>query len=463
MNLLNITKLAWSIEYNRNYKKADPKTIGKILVKQLPEMGPSFIKIGQFISSRDDIFGKSLSSELTLLQDSTPPIDMNWVKQSTKYLPLSEFEQAPIATASIGQVHRGVLINGKNVAIKVRRPRITEDIKNDFEFVLAGLDIIKKVSDNRKILELDIVFRQYYNILLEEIDFTKEVSNIQTFKINFKEYPWIKVPEVYSEYCNENVIVMEFVPARKIDQLPDMTSSANCKKAVDKIVKCYMNQIMKYNFVHIDPHPGNMAVTKDGKLVFYDYGMVIDLSKEKLAERFDEFLLCVFERNAEGLANYLVSTGVFEVLPGNMPFFTSFVKLFLMYTDSMNIEDFKNNTIRQLDDLGGMPFFISSRFVMLFRGLGILEGVIKKLDPDFNYQETLRPYVEDRLSSIDYFRNRAATDIQSFQKLPSSISMQQLQIEILSKKMEQKTINDRLNQNIYLGIGTLALLFILYK
>jgi len=463
MNLLNITKLAWSIEYNRNYKKADPKAIGKILVKKLPEMGPSFIKIGQFISSRDDIFGKPLAKELELLQDSTPPIDMTWVNQCVQYLPLTEFEQKPIATASIGQVHRAVLSDGKNVAIKIRRPRITENIKNDFEFVLACLGVMKQLSDNRKILELDIVFRQYYNILLEEIDFTKEVSNIQTFKRYFKEYPWIKVPDVYSDYCNDNVIVMEFVPARKIDKLPEITSRANCKKAVDKIVKCYMNQIMKNNFVHIDPHPGNMAVTDDGKLVFYDYGMVIDLTEEKLAERFDEFLLCVFERNAEGLANYLVSTGVFEVLPGNMPFFTSFVKLFLMYTDSVNIEDFKNNTIKQLDGLGGMPFFVSSRFVMLFRGLGILEGVIKKLDPDFNYQETLRPYVEDRINSLDYFKNRAVTDLQSFQKLPSSMSMQQLQIEILSKKMEQKTTYDRINQNIVLGIGATALLFILYK
>ncbi len=463
MNLLNITKLAWSIEYNRNVKKADPAMIGKVLAKRLPEMGPSFIKIGQFISTREDIFGKSLTTELKLLQDSTPPIDSKWVKEATSYLALHDFQDIPIATASIGQVHRGILKNGKTVAIKVRRPRITQDIKNDFEFVLGVLELLKKVTDNRKILELDIVFRQYYMILMEEIDFSKEVSNIAKFQKYFEDYPWIKVPEVYPEYCTNDVIVMEFVPAKKIDSLPDKLSKQKCKLAVDKIVRCYMNQIMKYNFVHIDPHPGNLGVTKDGKLVFYDYGMMIDLTKEKLAERFDEFLLCVFERNAEGLANFLVSTGVFEVLPGNMPFFTSFVKLFLMYTDTLNIEEFKNSTIRQLDDLGGMPFFISSRFVMLFRGLGILEGIIRKLDPDFNYQETLRPYVEDKMNSVDYVRNRAMTDIQSFQQLPSSLSMQQLQLEILSKKFEQKKTTDRVQFNAYAVAGVMVALFILYK
>jgi len=463
MNLLNITKLAWSIEYNRNVKKADPATIGKVLTKRLPEMGPSFIKIGQFMSTRDDIFGKPLTNELKLLQDSTPPISSTWVKQSTSYLPLAEFQESPIATASIGQVHKGILKDGKTVAIKVRRPRITEDIKNDFEFILNILEVLKKLTDNRKILELDIVFRQYYNILMEEIDFKKEVQNIKSFQKYFKEYPWIKVPDVYPEYCTNEVIVMEFVAAKKIDVLPEKFSKEKCKMAVDKLVRCYMNQIMKYNFVHIDPHPGNLGVTYDGRLVFYDYGMVIDLTEEKLAERFDEFMLCVFERNADGLANFLVSTGVFEVLPGNMPFFTSFVKLFLIYTDSLNIDEFKNNTIRQLDELGGMPFFISSRFVMLFRGLGILEGVIRKLDPEFNYQETLRPYVEDKLNSMDYFRNRAMTDIQSFQQLPSSISMQQLQIEILSKRFEQKSVSDRVQLNVSAAVGTLVFLYILLQ
>lgn len=443
MNFVKIAQLAWDVEYNRNVKKADARAVGKLLVKKLPRLGPSFIKIGQFMSTRDDIFGKGLSSELAMLQDSAPPIDSSYVKSCITALSLKSFEEVPIATASIGQVHKGTLSSGEHVAIKVRRPQIKEEVKRDFDVILKFLEFLKVFSDNRRVLELNMVFKEYYTVLLEEIDFQKESDNIKEFAKNFKDVSWVTVPKVYPDLCNENVVVMDYVPSQKISEIPELYSPEECKNAVQKIIKCYIYQITQHNFVHIDPHPGNVGVTATGRLVFYDYGMVLDLSKEKIAERFNDFILFVFEKNADSLAEFLVDTGIIEVLPGYMPFFKSFVNTFIMYTDTLNFDDFKKDYMKQLESVGGMPFFISNRFVMLFRGLAILDGVLKKLYPDLNYQDILQPFVQERIMSLDYIESRALSDVKALQKIPSNMEVTQLQLEILQMTVneQKRTIN----------------------
>ena len=459
MNILKIAKLAWEVEYSRNIKKADNKSIGKLLVNRLPNLGPSFVKIGQFMSTREDIFGKSLTKELSLLQDSAPPIETSYVLDKLQGLPLKTFNVDPLASASIGQVHVGTLQNGKDVAIKLRRPRIQQDITNDFSFILRVLEVLRTLSDNKRIIELDIVFKEYYNVLVEEIDFYREVANIQRFSKNFQDIPWIKVPEVYPDMSDQDVIVMEYVPSMKIDTIPSKYGTEACKNAVQKIIKCYILQITKHNLVHIDPHPGNVGVTSEGKLVFYDYGMILDVSQEKLAEQFDDFIVCLFDRDADKLAEFLVRTNIIEVLPGNMAFFKAFMKAFIMYTDSMNLEEFKNTYLKQLDSVGGMPFFISSRFIMFLRGLAILEGVLRKIYPDYNYQDILQPFVPERIMSIDYFENRATMDIKAFQQLPTSMEMTQLQIEILQLKMnEQQKQNATLTSLLSVLVGLFVVL-----
>lgn len=456
MNLIKIGKLSLEVEYQRNYKKAGPRDIGKLLVKRFPELGPSFIKIGQFMSSRDDIFGEVLSNELKTLQDSTPAIDPNYVELMTKDLPLESLDKIPVASASIGQVNKATLKTGEVVAIKIRRPDVEKNIKEDFEVILTLIAFIKNFTDNRRILELDIVFREYYTVLLDEINFFKEVENMKKFRKNFKDIPWIRVPEVYQPLCTSDLIVMEFIPGTKIDKLPTLYTPQQCKNASNKLIKAFITQFLEHRLVHIDPHPGNLSVTKDGQLVFYDYGMCMDISKEAFAERFDEFLLYIFEKNSDKLAMFLVETGIIEVLPGNMTLFKAFVKLFLSYTNNLNIQEFRANYLKQLDTLGGMPFFISSKFVMMLRGLAILEGVIKKVDPTFNYEDSLMPYVEDKVMSIDYFEKRVSGDIKVYQDLPTSFEIAQLQIEVLEKKMEQQQQNS-VPKNLAIAVGLLTI------
>jgi predicted unusual protein kinase regulating ubiquinone biosynthesis (AarF/ABC1/UbiB family) len=457
MNLLKIGRLGAEIEYQRNYKKATPVDIGKLLVKRFPELGPSFIKIGQFMSTRDDIFGEPLANELKALQDSTTPIKTDYVDKALKALPLKSYELTPVASASIGQVNRAYLQNGQEVAIKIRRPAVEKNIKEDFEVLLNLIKFVKLFTDNRRILELEIVFREYYSVLLEEIDFAREVANMKKFRRNFKNVSWVKVPQVHQELCTRELIVMEFVDGLKVDKLHKKYSKEQCKNASKKIIQAFIMQFLDHRLVHIDPHPGNLAVTPSGQLVFYDYGMCMDISTEQFAIRFDEFLLYLFDKDAEKLGAFLVETGIIEVLPGNMALFKAFVKLFLSYTNNLNIQEFRANYLKQLDTLGGMPFFISSKFVMMLRGLAILEGVVKAVDPDFNYQESLMPFVQDKVMSIDYFEKKVQGDIKLYQDLPTSFEMAQLQIEVLEKKMEQQQANS-VPKAVSVFVGVMALI-----
>jgi len=443
MNILKIGQLGLEVEYQRNYRKATPKAIGQLLVKRFPDLGPSFIKIGQFMSTRDDIFGEDLSSELKLLQDSTAPIEPEYVRKTLDAMPLSSYEIDPVAAASIGQVNKAYLKEdpSKPVAIKIRRPNVETNIKNDFDLILNVIQFVKLFTDNRRVLELEIVFKEYYTVLLDEIDFSKEVNNMKMFKKHFQNVGWVKVPSVFDSLSTREVIVMEFVEGTKVDKLPTLYNSAQCANASKKIIAAFIAQFLQYRLVHIDPHPGNMAVTKEGYLVFYDYGMCMDIAGEPFAERFDEFLLYIFEKNSDKLATFLVETKIIEVLPGNMALFKAFVKLFLSYTNNLNIQDFRANYMKQLDSLGGMPFFINSKFVMMMRGLAILEGVVKQVDPGFDYQESLMPFVQDKVMSIDYVEKRFGADVKVYQDLPSAIEIAQLQIEVLEKKMQQQQSN----------------------
>ena len=453
MNLVNIGRLAWDIEYKRNIKKASTKQLGQFLKKRLPELGPSFIKIGQFISTRDDIFPKDLAKELSSLQDDAPPIKTQYVERILSTAKVKTFDIQPIASASIGQVHIGYLQDGTKVAIKIKRPNIDQDLKNDFGFFLNVLSVAKLFSDNRRILELFIVFQEYYNVLMEEIDYKREVQNMKVFAQNYKDTTWVKVPTVYDELCDDQTIVMEYVENIKIDNLPSQYSPEMCKKALMKVMEFFVGQITKHGFVHIDPHPGNLSITPQGKLVLFDYGMVMDLQEERFAENFDKLLLYLFERNADALSEFLVENGIVEVLPGNMSLFKSFVRIYLLYTESMDIEEFKANYLKQLDGLGGMPFFLSSKYVMLLRGLAILEGISRKLDPNFNYKDNLEPFVSSTIMNISYLESRATTDINTYKNLPSTMEMAQLQIDVLEKRLEQQqTYSGKTNLFIITGL-----------
>ena len=450
-------------EYMRQIKKVSGKEIGKWTKNQLIELGPTFVKIGQFMSTRTDVFGEEITDELKELQDNAAPLPFSVLcpyiqKVETNF---SVIEEKPIAAASIGQVHVGELKTGEKVVLKIKRPGIESQIIEDFEMLLFGIQIVKFLSEDRKIREFEILFKEYYNLLQEEVDFTREIKTIQKFRQNFSTKKWIKIPAVFEKISNHDVIVMDYVPSIKIDNIAKISELGfNKEKIAQKLIELYIKQIIEYGLVHIDPHPGNVGITEEGKIVFYDFGMVLMLDP-RIKERFTQFLIAVYDKDINAICSVAVEMGLIVVEPEDIPYFKTFLIAFLSYIETADLEDFKVSYISKIN-ISSTPFLVSSKFVLLLRGISILEGVCKKLDPDFNFKKTLDPYINEFIVDINYFEARAMSDIKLITKVPDKVQVNQIQLEVLEKTIRNVEMNVRQEkkQKTFAIGGTLSTLLL---
>lgn len=424
--------LAADIAYLKHVKKAPNHVLGKVTKERFSKMGPTFIKIGQFMSTRSDIFGMEFTNELKGLQDNIDPfdIDPSTIPSRIKLSP------KPLATASIGQVYQGELDTGEPVAVKVKRPNIAEDIDIDFQAFLTVVNMATLVSNQREIYELRTVVNEYYKLLQEEIDFKKEVGNMIRFKELFKEKKFVKVPTPILELSGDDVIVMEYLPSVRVDNINELSSIGfNRKKIAEKLVEVYLDQILDFGVVHIDPHPGNVGISKNGKIVFYDYGMVqtigIDFKKD-----LKNILLAVYEKNVDYLCQLFVESEIVIVERSKLPYLKNFVLVFLSYVDNLNVVEFKERYVDKIDS-GDIPFTISSKFLLILRGISILEGVCKTLDPAFNYRENIDRFVEDGVVDFEYIERKAILDIDNMRSMPDKVTQNTIQLEMVEKNVQR--------------------------
>lgn len=436
-NVFNLTKsinrtVSFYIRFenNRIIKKFTQKQLGIWSKNELAKMGPTFIKIGQFISTRSDIFSKELTNELKELQDNVAPLSWDTLKDKVSMSLNSEIvnsiDKVPLASASIGQVHRAKL-NNKDVIIKIKRPNIDAQIKVDFEGLLILIKFLKLFSKDRRIIEFEILFTEYYNLLQEETNFIKEADNMEKFGVMFEKVKWIKIPTVYKEFSTNDYIIMEYVKAIKMDNIEKMRSLGfNLEKIALKLIECYIDQITKYQYIHLDPHFSNVLMTLDGKIVFYDFGMVLKID-DRIKLYFDDLLVALYRRDIDSIADLVVKMEIVIIEPYKLPYLKKFMLFFLSYIEKMDVKDFKLDAFNKND----MPFIISSKFLLLSRAMGILEGNCKLLDPNFNYKKILDPYINKYLIDVNYIENKVLDDIKTFKVVPSKMKEQEIDIEII--------------------------------
>jgi predicted unusual protein kinase regulating ubiquinone biosynthesis (AarF/ABC1/UbiB family) len=439
-----ILKFTTQLHYLTNIKKATPEEIGIFTRDNLAYLGSTFIKIGQLLSTRSDVFDKRFTQQLTTLQDSAPPFDISMYRDDIRKI-VREFEEKPIASASIGQVHKAVLQTGETVAIKLKRPDIERDIKTDFQMLLGLLALLRKFGDRRELYELETIFKQYESLLNEEIDFTRELQNLKQFKTIFStgnDTKWIKVPKAFEDVSSNDIIVMEYLPAIKINDFDTLDKlQFDRSLIVEKLVECYIKQIVEYGKVHIDPHPGNVGITTAGKIVFYDYGMVCDINPV-LMNKFQELLIAVSEKDSELIAKVMVDAEIVFIEPDNMVYLKSFVLSFLNYIERVDVSYFKDNFIDKISNKD-LPFIINSNFLLILRGVTILEGVCKSLDPNFNYKKIIDPYINDNFPiDLLYFEKRALKDIESIQQLNINQVLSKNQKDDIDKELLEKRLRD---------------------
>lgn len=368
----------------------------------IEELGPTFVKFGQTLSSREDLLPSELITELKKLQDRVPAqeIDIRTYIENELGIEVDahfdELQSIPIASASIAQVYQAALKNGDQVILKVKRPNIKQTIDSDLLILKDIVHFLSNYFDSIRKINLEYILEAFKKTLMEEVSFVHEAKNIRQFAQNFRGSEYIKCMEVYEDYSNDNLLCISRISGVKINDKEKIQSfGLRVETVVDRGLDAFLTQILHHGFFHADPHPGNILVDSQGQITFLDLGAVgtmlpsdqvlledfvssfiakdvdnivyiikkmavhIEIENEKTMKR--EILALLDMANARALAN--IDTKVF----------------FSKFSNILN----KNNII--------MPDHI----YLLVRGIVLMEGIGRELLPDMNLVEKLQPYVRD--------------------------------------------------------------------
>ena len=375
----------------------DKAELGRWTKGELLELGPTFVKLGQIASTRGDLYPPEFTRELESLQDNVPSFDYNLVKDKLDMNIFKSFEETPFKSASIGQVHKAVLKNGKHVVVKLKRPGIYETMKSDTNNVRKILNFFQSIGVDTG-NSSDFVLNDSIEYLLGEADYKQEVENAIMFRRALKDVDWIKIPRVYKKYCTDEMIVMEYVPTEKITEIKNR--KVNKKKVCEALVNSYVIQTMDVGLFHADPHPGNLGVSKNGKLVFYDFGLLIKLSEE-LQKGFKDLFFCIINRDTKGIVNILIGLGVIVPTSSDVGDIELFFENILGYLETLDGGAIMNDDLA-VELAMEKPFVVPTSFVYLAKSFSLIEGICLQLDPEFNYFTYLEPMIQQQfLESID--------------------------------------------------------------
>ena len=376
----------------------DKGALGRWTRDQLLYLGPTFVKLGQIASTRSDLYPPEFIRELESLQDNVPPFDYNLVKDDLNMDIFEEFDETPFKSASIGQVHKAVLKNGKRrVVVKLKRPGIYETMKSDTENVAKILKFFQTVGVDTG-NSSEFVLNDSIEYLLGEADYVQEVDNAIRFKRSLKAHDWIRIPRVYKKHCTSEMIVMEYVPSEKITEITN--KKINRKKVCEALVNSYVIQTMDSGLFHGDPHPGNLGVSKDGKLVFYDFGLLIELSEE-LKVGFGDLFGCIIKRDTRGIVQVLIRLGVIVPTSSDISDIELFFETILGYLETLDGGAIMNDELAA-ELAMEKPFVVPTSFVYLAKSFSLIEGICLQLDPDFDYFTYLEPMIQEQfLESLD--------------------------------------------------------------
>ncbi|GFP84889.1 uncharacterized protein sll1770 [Phtheirospermum japonicum] len=387
------------------------------------QLGPTFIKLGQLFSSRSDLFPKEYVDELAKLQDKVPAFStskaINFVENELGapiQILFREFEDLPIAAASLGQVHRAILHNGEKVVVKIQRP----GLKKLFDIDLRNLKLIAEYFQLSETLggptpDWVGIYEECAKILYQEIDYVNEAKNADRFHREFRNIKWVRVPTVFWDYTAMKVLTLEYVPGIKINQLDTIDKRGyNRSKISSRAIEAFLIQILKTGFYHADPHPGNLAIDEDEALIYYDFGMMGEI-KSFTKDRLLELFYAVYEKDAKKVMQSLVDLGALEPTGDMLPVRRS-VQYFLdnLLTQKPN----QQQTFFAIgEDLFAIaidqPFRFPSTFAFVVRAFSTLEGIGYTLDPDFSFVKVAAPYAQELLD----LRHRQQPGAQVVQKM----------------------------------------------
>ena len=438
----------------------------------LQELGTTFIKFGQLLSSRPDWVGEKISEELSQLHDDNPPISFEEIKVIIESELggniediFAEFSKEALATASIAQVHEAKLPTGEKVAVKVQKTNVQEIVETDLAIMRFIANESERFDTSFKHLNLPAIVHEFDRSIQKEMDFDNELMNIRHMNDNFKYNDKIIVPVTYQDYSTEKVLTMEYVEGVKLSEvIVGDDPKYNKILIADRIVRSYFQQIFVDGFFHADPHPGNIFITDDNAVCFIDFGMMGVLDEE-FRQNLAELMIHFSDRNIDGLINQLIRMDILNEKTDINILKTDLNDLFAKYY-GVELSRFNGIIEDLLFLMQKYDVKLPNEFVLMARGLSMVENLGLRLDPNIDVVAILKPFARKLMvQRYNPFKmaNNAKNSFFTFEhvlrSLPSLISKTIYKIEEgeVTVNIEVKHISEIANQ-LSLAIIIAALL-----
>jgi predicted unusual protein kinase regulating ubiquinone biosynthesis (AarF/ABC1/UbiB family) len=446
------------------------------LVNTAIGLGPTFIKIGQSLSTRIDFFPPIYTEALSQLQDRVPAFGIVEVVEiietelgATIETLFAEFDPVPIAAASLGQVHRARLRTGTDVVIKVQRPGLQQLFELDFQVIAKLLWWVDRLLPKKRSIELRAIYQEFFTLLFQEINYTKEGQNADRFRANFKANKLVVAPEIYWKYTTSKVLTMSYLPGIKIDDRVTLEACGFSPKQINQLgICCYLKQLLIDGFFQADPHPGNMAIMADGKLVVYDFGMMAEL-KHISTDRMIETFWAVMKKDGSAVTDSLIQLGLIEQVEDMRPIKRVIEFMLERFTDRpVDVHEFDLIKSEITTLFVQQPFQMSPEMSFILKALSTLDGIARTLDPEYNLVVAAQPFIRsvaisERRNIISKLGKQATSYLKYTLTKPSG---SKLRIRQLEQQLEQHNLEmlmrsqttDRLIKRLYLVIRNLSYL-----
>ena len=387
---------------DRMHKELERLSQSQRLRMAMEELGPTFIKLGQLLSTRPDVLDQEFIEEFSKLQDEVPAVTLDQVKtqiQRELGYPadelFAEFSEQPIAAASIAQVHRGKLRSGEEVVFKVRRPGITRVVETDIDVLMGLAYLIEQHVPTVALYDPVGLVKEFRRSITREMNFTREGHTVERFASNFADSTTVYIPKIFWDYSGEIVLTMEYVPGIKISQLEKLRAQGyDLKEIARRGADAFLQQVLGYGLFHADPHPGNIFVLPDQVICMIDFGMVGRLGQD-LKEQLLDLLQALLERDVERIISQLLYSGELTDTADLKNLRRDLHDFIEDYYDLV-LQDIKIGRLFSefIEILTHHRIHFPPDYMMLAKALVVMEGVGRQLDPDFNMISHMRPYVQ---------------------------------------------------------------------
>ena len=363
----------------------------------LQDLGTTFIKLGQLISTRPDIVGERIANELANLQDDNPAISYDQIKAIVERELngnidelFEDFSHEELATASIGQVHEAKLPTGERVAVKIQKEGITDKIDLDIRIMKYIANRADKFNSDLKKLNLPGIMDEFDRSIHKEIDYNNEFMNMQRIELNFEDNPAIHIPATYPKYCTSKVLTMEFIEGAKLNDVYESTGDEFDKKLLAKnILDSYLQQLFIDGFFHGDPHPGNIMILEDNVVCYLDLGMM-GFFDEKFKRDLSELMLVFVDQDVDGLINQLMYMDILDYGIETNELRRDLNDLFGRYF-GVELNRFDGVLEELLNLMQEYGVILPNEVVTMARGLSMIEAAAENLDPEIDVFASIKP------------------------------------------------------------------------